>query len=124
MSQIIEKHIESVHEMQMDLLSDGEIPVPFSDWAWHAECLVNGSEETEDLANLIAKGAAEQIKEYAESNKLCMGMFAKKGDYTQVRIYSHIGKLGAEVCYATDSVESQLLILGTISRRYPKVIWI
>lgn len=110
--------------MQMDLLADGEMPVPFSDAAWHAECLVNCSEEPEALAQLICQGAAAQAKEYAESAELCMGESHTKGVYTNVLIFSHSGTLVADVCYTTNCFESQRLVLGAISEGYQKVIWL
>jgi len=124
MSYIIEQHIKSVHEMQIDLLSDGEIPVPFSDTDWHAMCLHEGGEEPEQLAQYVCQHAAEQVKEYAESAKLYRGAVGTKLGYTQVRIYDHTGKLCADVCYNEDCFQSQVLVLESIYNTFLKVIWI
>ena len=124
MSYIIEQHIKAVHEMQKDLLSDGEIPVPFSDWAWHAECLVNGSDEPEALANLIAKGAVEQSKEYADKHNLYRGIRTERGDYAHVRVSKANGDQAVCLCFESDCFESQVLALSSIADKYPNVIWL
>jgi hypothetical protein len=124
MSNIIERHIKGTHEMQMDLVKDGELPSPFSDILYHSELMEHGCEEPAELARLVCEGAAKEVGEYAETSKLHRGVSETKGDYERVRIYSYNGSLCAELCYSSNCAQSQSLVLQAISKRYPTCIWL
>lgn len=124
MSDLISSKLSGMLEMQKDILSDGEMPVPLSETAYYSELYVNAEEMPEELATPLAKAMLAEAHEYTVTNNLFRGAFEHGTKWTKISIYSYIGDHLFSICFEAGDYVGQTLVLRAIADKYPRILFI